>query len=408
MTEKQKLQQLLTDEEFIRCMLEGGESLTAFKQEYTAREPGNVLLLQTAEHRFHKVRLDAETMTMSDADFAALWQRIERVSDRHEGKRINLWRYVAACAAFIVVSATAYYIYKGTQQPERHVATIGVIMEQNLEDREIRLTTSSGTTTFADNINISVREDGTIQVEDPTGNTDLQSIPAAETQTDAKTIAAEPAPQLNRISVPYGKRSQLTLADGTHIWLNSGTTLEFPSAFTDAARTVSLQGEIYLEVAHDPSIPFIVNTSDIEISVLGTSLDVSAYAGSDSQTVALVEGSVAVKNRFSGKHLTIKPGELAVSDVNGLETHPADLKRYISWKEGFLIFDDTPLPEALQRIEQYYNLRFSIPDSLDLRNITCSGKLSLSLSLDNVLETMFSQIPNVSFRRENNLIYIEL
>lgn len=101
--------------------------------------------------------------------------------------------------------------------------------------------------------------------------------------------------EYNQIIVPKGKRSQIVLADNSKIWINSGSKVIYPRAFEGKYREIYVEGEVYLNVTHDTSKPFIVNTSGFEVRVLGTSFNISAYKNQEKAAVVLVEGSVNVK-----------------------------------------------------------------------------------------------------------------
>lgn len=210
---------------------------------------------------------------------------------------------------------------------------------------------------------------------------------------------------MNRLIVPHGKRSEIVLADGTKVWLNSGSSIEFPSAFTGETREVLLSGEIYVQVAPDKKRPFIVHTPNYKVKAYGTQFNVSAYAPSSS-SVILVEGSVGVQAGET-KEVMLSPNEQAIytASTETFETRSVDVLAYTSWKDGYLTFDDTPVTEVLKQIERYYNLSFNLDEAVSFKGITCTGKIILSENLDNVMTTL-SLISGTKYKRENRTIYI--
>jgi len=214
--------------------------------------------------------------------------------------------------------------------------------------------------------------------------------------------------QLNTLIIPYGKRSTITLADGSRVWLNSGSVLEFPVQFDRKKREIRLtSGEMYIEVTPDQNKPFFVHTSNFNVRVYGTKFNISNYTGS-LQTIVLVEGSVSLKSNDPNyqKELFITPSEKAIYSENGtFNTQKVDVNQFISWKDGHLSFDKTPITEVLQQIGRYYNLSFDYEQDVNLQKRTCSGKIYLSDNLDNVMTTI-GLLSSTAYSRVDNQIFI--
>ena len=169
-------------------------------------------------------------------------------------------------------------------------------MGSELESKEIQLFTGNRATSFEENIDVTISNDQRIAVK-------------KENSTDADEISID-RNSINRLVVPYGKRSKVMLPDGTQIWLNAGSTLIFPSTFDKKTREVKLRGEMYAEVAHDPDRPFLVKTDKLDLKVYGTDFNLSAYEDAD-PWVVLVNGSVGIK-AGGGKEMRLQPRERAV------------------------------------------------------------------------------------------------
>lgn len=208
------------------------------------------------------------------------------------------------------------------------------------------------------------------------------------------TLKANAAPSgsgktaMNLIVIPYGKRSAVTLADGTRIWLNSGSQISYPVTFKDT-REVYLSGEAYFDVQADKKKPFIVMTHDIRIRVTGTSFNVSSYTTDDYTHTVLAKGEVKISlNAVLGKSMEMKPGERVIYRKNS-ETFTkdnVDVEMYSSWINGFLIFDNEPTSEIFKKLERIYNQRIIIDPGLI--NITFSGKLDLQEDIKDVLDNI--------------------
>jgi ferric-dicitrate binding protein FerR (iron transport regulator) len=210
--------------------------------------------------------------------------------------------------------------------------------------------------------------------------------------------------EINQLIVPFGKRTDITLSDGTHIWLNSGTQLDFPTVFTGKTREIHVYGEIFIDVAHNSKIPFIVRSKEIEIEVYGTSFNVSAYNDDNKKTVVLIDGKITIKTEGNDK-IDLFPNEKIDIEEHKLLKEKVDVSEYISWTKGVLEFEQTPMSEILKKIGRYYNVRFDGSPDIALNEKSCSGKLFLSNNLDSVL-TSVSVLSSTIYKRENNKIHI--
>jgi ferric-dicitrate binding protein FerR (iron transport regulator) len=161
---------------------------------------------------------------------------------------------------------------------------------------------------------------------------------------------------------------------------------------------------MYIEVAHDSRRMFHVHTADFRINVYGTALNVSAYADSP-QFVVLVSGSATLKS-VAGSKLTLSPNERAsLTETGTFNVQEVDINQYISWKNGFLLFNRTPMTEVLRQIARFYNLSFDYGNATNLHKRTCTGRIVLSDNLDDVLTTI-ALLSSTDIRKENNRIYI--
>ncbi len=188
---------------------------------------------------------------------------------------------------------------------------------------------------------------------------------------------------INQINVPAGHRHVISLSDGTMVVLNSGSKLVFPADFTEKTREVYLVGEGYFEVSKNPQKPFIVKTDKMDIRVLGTKFNVSAYGDEKVTSAVLVEGSVSIvvqDGRFLGnttKKLTPNQGYFYSSEISASEIKQVDVADYVSWKDGLFRFKDQPLHNVVQRVSKYYNKSILIEGN-KLPETLISGKLVLT------------------------------
>ncbi|HEY6913248.1 MAG TPA: FecR domain-containing protein, partial [Paludibacter sp.] len=178
---------------------------------------------------------------------------------------------------------------------------------------------------------------------------------------------ADLSSKYNLIEVPYGKQSQVTLYDGTKVWLNSGTTFRYPVSFSDKLREVYMEGEAFFEVAKNAEQPFVVNAGQLKIQVLGTRFNVCAYPDDQQFSATLDEGSVMAINISNGKTLRLNPGEQVILDreTNLMNHISVDTALYTSWKENMLKFEDAPFEEVIKKMERWYDVKIKVDPSIN-------------------------------------------
>ncbi|WP_423127205.1 FecR family protein [Gaoshiqia sp. Z1-71] len=171
-----------------------------------------------------------------------------------------------------------------------------------------------------------------------------------------------PGTQIEIVS-PLGGRTHFQLPDGTKVSLNSGTKLTYSSEFK-RNRQVSLTGEAYFNVYHDPSFPFVVKTTDLDVKVLGTKFNVAAFDDQQLVEVILEEGQVDVSGHEGSFHRMLSPDEKLTLDrqQNTFAVRTVEAKNLTAWKDGLLIFRSEPLVDVLARLGRWYNVRFEIQD----------------------------------------------
>lgn len=215
---------------------------------------------------------------------------------------------------------------------------------------------------------------------------------------------------LNTVIVPYGKRTKITLSDNSTIWLNSGSKLIYPARFAKEKREVYLEGEAIFKVSHDEKHPFHVITRDMEVKVLGTVFNLSAYSDDPTTNTTLVCGSVELRykgNSFLGKSSEMMaPDMLAIynSSTGTVKQTKVDTKLYTSWRDGYLVFEKHPLPEIIKKISRYYNVSVKLSDQT-LANETFSGNLDLKKSATQVMEVI-AEIINAKIENIDNQIMV--
>ncbi len=254
--------------------------------------------------------------------------------------------------------------------------------------------------------------DGTINEFD-TEQTQIRQTASGELTINSDTLSlgdtAEKAGKttLAQVIIPYGKRSDITLADGTRIWLNSGSQLTYPVNFTGNSREVYLAGEAFFEVESDPAKPFHVITGDMKIRVTGTRFNVTSYANDPTTQAVLLSGKVtAAKNQRFARSVELQPGERVVynKQEDNMEKDRVDVELYASWVNGYLVFDNEPVGNIFNKLERYYNKNI-LTEKLSGQP-TFTGKLDLADDLEKVLKNIgFSASFSVDY--ENGVYLIK-
>jgi transmembrane sensor len=195
---------------------------------------------------------------------------------------------------------------------------------------------------------------------------------------------------LNQIIIPYGNQSRVVLSDSTVVWLNAGSRLIYPTLFKDKTREVMLIGEAFFDVAKNPAKPFIVKTSGIDIKVLGTQFNVSAYEEDEVIQTVLKEGSVDIRSNgslFFEHSVVIKPDQMATFNKTSSDTkvYNVNADTYTLWTKGLISFEDIDLNRVIKKVERFYNISVSFSDP-EKKIMRISGKLDLKQGRKEVME----------------------
>jgi len=210
-------------------------------------------------------------------------------------------------------------------------------------------------------------------------------------------------PVYNILSTPKGGVFQVVLPDGTKVWLNSASSLKFPTEFIGNERRVTLTGEAYFEVAKNKDKPFLVDINSVQVKVLGTHFNIAAYQDDNDITTTLLEGAVQVKN--NNQLSAIKPGEEAVvnNSTNVIRVRPANLERAMAWKNGYFIFSDEDIRNIMKKISRWYNVEVEYRD--EFANVRFGGTFYRYKSIDELLSYM-QEVGKIHFKVEGRRITV--
>lgn len=179
------------------------------------------------------------------------------------------------------------------------------------------------------------------------------------------------------VTVPKGKKVNMTLPDGSNIWLNAGSTIEYPKEFSGKQRKVILSGEAFFQVKPNQNKPFVVQTRQITVTVLGTVFNVSAYPEDAEIKTTLIKGKVEVKSNTNEKtNITLTPEQQAVFSKKNkkIAVKHVDSHKFSAWKNGKLVFDSQTIDRIARILERWYNVKIIVAPELN-------GKCPLTITL---------------------------
>ena len=213
--------------------------------------------------------------------------------------------------------------------------------------------------------------------------------------------------EMNELIVPRGYRINMELSDGSVVWLNSETRLRYPLQFTGDTRHLYLTGEGFFKVKHSDTKPFIVETTNLEIEVLGTSFNVSAFDNENQITTTLIEGSVRLHTTNNQEDIILKPNQCGVYSLSDheIQVHDVDTELNTSWIKGYYTFKSENLDIVIQKLVRSYGIPISITDQ-ELKKFKFSGKLDLKGTLYEVLEVLKLAAP-IEYSETNGKIIIQ-
>jgi ferric-dicitrate binding protein FerR (iron transport regulator) len=208
----------------------------------------------------------------------------------------------------------------------------------------------------------------------------------------------------NSLTTPYGGEYKVTLADGSKVWLNAGSSLKYPTAFTSTDRVVEITGEGYFEVAPDKTKPFRVFAHGTEVKVLGTKFNLKAYDADKQVTTTLVTGAVAIQHGSAAQH--IKPNQQAVVVGDNIEIKDRskeEMTRVLAWKNGLINLEGESVRSILQQIERWYNVDTHIEAGTPETTTILTGTIERSEPLDKVLDLLNTNL-SVQFKLQDHTV----
>jgi len=303
----------------------------------------------------------------------------------HGGKIISmpsrLWKSIAVAACITLLLATgAYFIFMN--KPQQQIAKTEKQQQRFKNDvtapgkAHATITLTNGKTVALDSF-----ANGTLATQ---GNVRVIKTADGKIIYQPSSNGSKTTLQYNILSNPKGSRViDMTLADGSRVWLNAGSSVTYPIAFMGNERKVEITGEAYFEVAHNTAMPFKVQKGEAEITVLGTHFNINAYDDEDAIRVTLLEGSVKT-SIGNGQSATLKPGQQAqiTSDIKVVNN--IDIEQVMAWKNGKFVFGESMgLKEIMRQVSRWYDVDIEYDSHI---NQSFGGSISREVNVSKVLE----------------------
>ena len=327
-------------------------------------------------------------------DTSRRWGQLKEAMEEPVRKGRSLLKVWGAVAAVVVafVGGLLYWQMTGSPQPEVKQVAIARIEQggmravlitetgqqvvlQGLKDTCLNIT---GTET------LNIREDGSLKY----------SLSALSSMSEWHTLR-----------IPKGGEYKIVLDDGTEIWLNSASELKYPAHFVGNERRVQLTGEAYFQVARNEAAPFIVETRDMDVKVLGTSFNVSVYEDEESRHATLVEGRVEVNDKVNGEKVVLTPGKQALLRGGEMTVREVNTKLYTLWRLDRFTFASEDMEGVIRKLSRWYNVDFFFANS-SMKQKRFTGSLPKYADISQVLK-MIEMTTDIKFEIKEHTIMIQ-
>lgn len=322
------------------------------------------------------------------SDFNVMWKKLRKRSS------LRIW-YGVAAAMVILLNVGGMLLWDSEKVEEKPVQVAKKKTIQPGKSRAI-LVLSSGEEVAMGNVAQQLEEkDGTSVVVSETGRISYEAAEGNE------VTAKDTTRVMNRLVIPRGGEFNLTLSDGTRVWLNAETELRYPVQFNGKERVVYLKGEAYFEVAKNKKKPFLVQVDNMSVKVYGTEFNVNTY---DKIETVLVTGSVSTNQ--GGKEVLLKPNQKGVFDqASGkITVEDVDVLAYVSWKNGDFIFRNESLNSIMDKLSRWYGLEVLYQDAR-LQNVRLSGNLKRYKDVRELFVS-FEKISDARFKVQGNKVIV--
>ncbi|RLJ77222.1 FecR family protein [Pedobacter alluvionis] len=307
-------------------------------------------------------------------------------------KRIlmNSLKWAAAAVVFIAFSLTAYL---SLQKKKEHVFATDIAPGKN----KAILTLADGRKiSLSDAMKGDIAKEAGFSITKTADGQLVYNVAGSENVNDTR---------LNTISTPNGGEWKIQLPDGSTVWLNAASSVQYSlNIGTAKQRVVKLDGEAYFEVAKNAAHPFIVETDKQAVEVLGTHFNINSYKDEKVTKTTLLEGSVRVSHKSTNESEVLKPGEQSLVSVSGIAIKEVDVEEAIAWKKGYFMFNNERQESILRKVARWYNVEIEYADPA-AKDVMYYGTVSRFEKISKVL-TKFEQTGEVHFDIKGNKLIV--
>ena len=339
--------------------------------------------------------LQQEIGAYASFDTSRRWIQLKEEMDKTSRKRRLLLRVWKSVAAVFVVAVAGGLLYWQITDSARPVEEQVLVAQIRPGETQAVLITGKGQQLLLQGL-----KDTCLDI---TGNETLKI--SKDGSLEYSLSALSRMPEWHTLQVPRGGEYKIVLDDGTEIWLNSASELKYPAHFVGNERRVCLVGEAYFQVARNEAAPFIVETRDLDVKVLGTSFNVSAYEDEENSHATLVEGRVEVNDKINGEKVTLTPGEQALLQGKEMVVREVNTKLYSMWRLDRFTFASEDMEGVIRKLSRWYNVNFFFSNS-SMKQKRFTGSLPKYSDISQVLK-MIEMTTDIKFQVKGNTIIIQ-
>ena len=365
-------------------MSENGEVIKEkLMQKLEARAYKGLSVGMDLDQKFQQMLNKAAQMHMEDYDPAL-------IPIKQRKKSFNVKRIAIAASLLLALSTAGYFLLINKAEREEEMVRItepGIDVKAPEANRAM-ITPADGRTIYLDSVaNGTISQFGNVRI--------------IKTE-DGKIIYSGSSSNevvYHTLSNPRGSKViDMEMADGSHVWLNAGSSITYPVAFAGGTRNVSITGEAFFDITHERSKPFIVRKGKTSVIVLGTRFNINAYDNEDDIKITLLEGSVKVNSQ-----VILKPGQQArvASTINVVSN--VNVEEVMAWKNGLFDFNKTEIGEIMRQLERWYDMQVIYPAGKP--NITLTGNISRHINISKVLQML--EMSGVKFSIDGKKIIVK-
>ncbi len=316
--------------------------------------------------------------------FTKLKSEIRKYNPSSRIKYFQWFKISAVAAVILVLFSISIYFFLNYQNNQSQ--QVSQIIKQDIKpggNKAILTLANNQKIILTDVKNGQLAQQGNIIIHKTKDGLVVYSVSAATSQTGR--VSSAKATAYNTISTPRGGQYQVILPDGSHVWLNSASSIKYPITFAGNNREVKITGEAYFEVAHNAAKPFSVITKGQTVRVLGTHFNINAYGDEQMIKTTLLEGSVRVTAN-NNIHI-LKPGEQSRLTLDGdLKVNEANLAEAVAWKNGLFYFENTSLQNVMRQLARWYGVEIDYEGKIPNRTFT--GAIHRDVNVSEVLQIL--------------------